>query len=47
MLPRRLAANSLGGDQAVAATVRDAEREPGLTRARLMFAGPVVAGDTP
>jgi imidazolonepropionase-like amidohydrolase len=39
--------NSLGGDGAAAATVRDAENEPGLDRARLMFAGPVVAGDTP
>jgi len=39
--------NSLGGDGAAAAAVRDDESAPGLTRARLMFAGPVVAGDTP
>ena len=38
--------NSLGGDQAVAAQVRDAE-DAALDRARLLFAGPVVAGATP
>ena len=38
--------NSLGGDQAVAAQVRDAE-DADLDRARLLFAGPVVAGATP
>jgi len=39
--------NSLGGDEALAAAVRDAENEPGLARARLMFAGPVVTATTP
>ena len=38
--------NSLGGDQALAADVRAAESAPGLDRARLLFAGPVVAGET-
>jgi imidazolonepropionase-like amidohydrolase len=38
--------NSLGGDRALAAEVRAAESEPGLARARLMFAGPVLGGDT-
>jgi imidazolonepropionase-like amidohydrolase len=39
--------NSLGGDQAIAANVRAAQTEPDLTRARLMFAGPVVTATTP
>ncbi len=38
--------NSLGGDEAVAAGIRDAEDED-VDRARLLFAGPVVAGATP
>jgi len=39
--------NSLGGDQAAAAAMRDMESDPGLDRARLMFSGPVVAGESP
>ncbi len=39
--------NSLGGDQAVAGDVREAESSPDLARARLMFAGPVITAETP
>ena len=38
--------NSLGGDEPLAADVRAAEGSPGLDRARLLFAGPIVAGRT-
>ena len=39
--------NSLGGDQALAGDVRAAEGSPDLDRARLLYAGPVVNGDSP
>ncbi len=39
--------NSLGGDQALAGDVRAAEGSPDLDRARLLYAGPVVEGDSP
>ncbi len=39
--------NSLGGDDALAGAVRAAEGSPDLDRARLLYAGPVVDGDSP
>ena len=39
--------NSLGGDDELAGGVRAAEGSPSLDRARLLYAGPVVAGDSP
>ncbi|MCG8604866.1 amidohydrolase family protein [bacterium] len=39
--------NSLGGDGAEAVQARAEQQHPGLARARLLFAGEVVAADTP